>query len=81
LRKLFHSLGKSDLILLDAYSVIEILDSEFGWFDSLGGDSLPLKLSSWRVNDNLFSVDKVGENSVFLGIFSVVQINNSAFLE
>ena len=79
--KKFNGLLESRLIFFNAFGIIEFLDFIFGWLDSLDANFLSLDFSVWRINYSLLSVDEVYKNSVFLRFFSVVDINNSSFLE
>ena len=81
MRKKFNGLLKSRLVFLNAFGVIEFLDFIFGWLDSLDADFLSLDFSIWRINYSLLGVDEVDKDGVFFRIFSVVDINNSSFLE
>lgn len=81
MRKKFNGLLKSRLVFLNALGVIEFLDFIFGWLDSLDADFLSLEFSVWRINYSLLGVDEVYKDGVFFRFFSVVDINNSSFLE
>lgn len=81
LRKKLNGLFESGLVFLNAFGVIELLNSELSWLDSLDANFLSLQLSVWRVNNSLLGVNEVRKYGVFLSLFSVVNINNSSFLK
>ena len=70
------------LILQQLRSLISenVIHSEFGKGDSSNGDNLSLHCGFSSFNKNSVLADHVENDGEFAGIFSIIDLNNSAYL-